>query len=301
MALTITKGQTQPTLEHTVTRDGVAVDLTGATVDFKMRAVGDDTLVVDASAVVVSAATGGVEYRWQTADTATTGDFLGWWEVTLPSTDPVDTVEVLIQVRDHASAWSGLCTLEEVKAADPTGQAVGHLDDERILQLIQAVTAGVLEDTGRDFVDRGEANPRAQLVPIIGATGIVWTPDLASAPTLVEAVADISLTEAPTAMTSADWAAWPMLRRASQPITGIRLLTATSAVALLVTGTWGWPTIPSDIRDAAVETVIHRLRGRRALTSQSPDQSEYGVDTPQRLWPLAARQVFQRYQRPGIA
>lgn len=298
------KGQTQPVLEHTVTRDGVAVDLTDADVKFQMRPVGSSTLSVDADAVVVSPLTGGVEYRWQAADTAATGDFIGWWEVTLPSTDPVDTVEVLVQVRDHVPAHSGLCTLDEVKSADPTGQAVGHLDDARILQLIQAVTVAVLDYTGRDFVDRGGTNPRSRVIPLrwppVG--GVIHTPDLAAAPTLVEAVTDLSLTDTPTSLASSEWVAEPLDREAWEPVTSVLVLAGVSSGvrAVRVSGTWGWPAVPADVRDATVETVVHRLRARRALTSQSPDQSEFGVG-PQMLWPTAAKQVLDRYRTPVIA
>lgn len=61
---------------------GTAVNLTGATVKWRMRLVGEDTYTVDAAAVVDSAAGGTVHYVWAAVDVDTAGHYFGHWFVT---------------------------------------------------------------------------------------------------------------------------------------------------------------------------------------------------------------------------
>jgi hypothetical protein len=53
--------------------NGSPIDLTGATVTFRMRKRGATALTVDAAASVVSAAAGTVRYDWLSGDTDTHG------------------------------------------------------------------------------------------------------------------------------------------------------------------------------------------------------------------------------------
>ena len=64
--------------------NGDAVDLIDATVQFHMRAIGANQTTVDAAAVVVSAASGIVQYNWIAADTDTIGSYQAEFEVTYP-------------------------------------------------------------------------------------------------------------------------------------------------------------------------------------------------------------------------
>ena len=61
---------------------GDAVDLTGATCQFHMRPLGSTTITVDASAQIVTEATGIVQYNWIAADTDTVGSYQAEFEVT---------------------------------------------------------------------------------------------------------------------------------------------------------------------------------------------------------------------------
>jgi len=58
------------------------VNVTGASVRFLMRPVGDSTVKVTGVGSVVDGATGLVKYQWSTGDTDTTGDFEAEFEVT---------------------------------------------------------------------------------------------------------------------------------------------------------------------------------------------------------------------------
>ncbi len=101
------QGDTVPKIQ-TILKDGagVIVDLTGATVKFKMRSKFDATVKIDSAALVVSPGTDGlVEYQWVTADTNTPGWYDAEWEVVFPGgkieTFPnkgYDTIKIAIQV-----------------------------------------------------------------------------------------------------------------------------------------------------------------------------------------------------------
>ena len=83
MTFYVKQNDTSPAMQATLQdADGNAVDLTGATVRFHMRAIGGTTVVVDAAATVVTAASGIVKYEWDAADTDTIGSYQAEFEVT---------------------------------------------------------------------------------------------------------------------------------------------------------------------------------------------------------------------------
>ena len=63
--------------------NGNAIDLTGASAKFNMKN-GSGSLVVNDSThcTIVTAASGIVKYQWQTADTATAGDYTAEFQLT---------------------------------------------------------------------------------------------------------------------------------------------------------------------------------------------------------------------------
>lgn len=78
------QNDTAPALTATLKdADGVAIDLTGATVVFNMRQRSDSSVKVNRGAVtLVVAASGQVKYPWQAGDTDTVGVFDGEFEIT---------------------------------------------------------------------------------------------------------------------------------------------------------------------------------------------------------------------------
>lgn len=83
MAFYIKQNDTSPALRATLKNGlGIAVDLTGCSVRFHMRRVGDITAKVDAAGTIVDDNNGIVEYYWIAGDTDTVGSFEAEFEVT---------------------------------------------------------------------------------------------------------------------------------------------------------------------------------------------------------------------------
>ena len=87
---TIKENDTSPTFQRTLTdASGTAVNLSGATVIFKMYDQMRTTQVISATATLVDATNGVISYTFQTADTVTPG----WYWVELEVTFSGGAVE----------------------------------------------------------------------------------------------------------------------------------------------------------------------------------------------------------------
>lgn len=77
-------GNRQPSVTKTFTVDGVAVNLTAATVRFRLTAISGGAFIVDQPATIVNATAGTVAYDWQAADASIAmGFYFGRFEATL--------------------------------------------------------------------------------------------------------------------------------------------------------------------------------------------------------------------------
>lgn len=87
-AFYIKQSDDDPVISATLTDDeGAAVDLTNATVDFHMAEPRGGQTVVDASATIVDAANGDVEYQWASSDTSKAGRYRAEFQVTYSDGD----------------------------------------------------------------------------------------------------------------------------------------------------------------------------------------------------------------------
>lgn len=78
---TIKRGDTLPKISAVLSDKDGPVDLTGASVRLIVPPI------VDASATIVDADAGSVEYQWQAGDTETRGVYKAEFQVTFPSGD----------------------------------------------------------------------------------------------------------------------------------------------------------------------------------------------------------------------
>jgi hypothetical protein len=102
--LELWKDNRLPALTDTITSDGTALDLTGATVLFSMRDSTSARLKVSgATASIVTPAEGTVRYDWAAADTDTVGVYRAWWTVSTGGKQQ-DTAEFVLTIVEHAPA-----------------------------------------------------------------------------------------------------------------------------------------------------------------------------------------------------
>lgn len=83
MAFFIKQNDTAPILQADLKdASNTAIDVTGATIAFKMRPVSSTTATIDRAATIVDAEAGSVKYEWVTGDTATAGSYFAEFQVT---------------------------------------------------------------------------------------------------------------------------------------------------------------------------------------------------------------------------
>jgi hypothetical protein len=127
--------------------------------------------------------------------------------------------------------------------------------------------------------------------------------DLAAAPSAVT-IQSAQGTLVATLDVVEDLVLLPRNRQAWEPIRRLRVRPGASAPGvgqtLTVTGLWGWPQVPADVRQAAIDTAIEWLKAHQALSNPSPDQFEPGTP-PARALPLTARNLLGPYRRMGVA
>lgn len=102
MTVFIGQNDTEPPFEDTLKRGGSAASLGSASaVNFHMED-SSGSVVVSATACIVTAASGKVKYPWSASDTASAGTFFAEWEVdygggtpeTFPNTDDKIPVKI---------------------------------------------------------------------------------------------------------------------------------------------------------------------------------------------------------------
>lgn len=260
-------GDRNPSITETITVDGVAFDLSSSTVKFKMRAADSSTLTVDAAATVVSAPAGTVRYDWAAADVDTAGLYMVWWEVTTGG--KIQSVaETTIEIREHApQATRDLCTLGDIFAYVPGYQTDGG-SDGILEELISSVSQEMHTVCNREF-QPATTNPYAKTFDLTDwdeSTRCLWIGDLKNTTSLQVEITELDGTAVAT-LTMSDSAivALPRNRETWQPINELWFPTElddapdfAAGQVVEVTGNWGFPSIPSDVKAACAKLVIYR-------------------------------------------
>jgi hypothetical protein len=260
-------GDRSPSLTGTVTVDDGS-DLTGSTAKFQMRLETSATLKVDAAAVVTSAGVGSLtaRYDWAAGDVDTAGDYIGWFLATLPSGKTQRSPQFSIQMVAFASvvlSSNALVGLRETKDWLEENN-VDTSDDLMITRLINAVSDEVIRFTGREFKVSG-TNPQTRTFDVDRVAqryGYVNVGDMTSF-TSVQTI-DTDWATVLETVPTASIQALPLVRATGDPIRALRVnftlgsLTWRGGYQVKVTGNFGFPSVPEDVRHAVMDTIAYR-------------------------------------------
>lgn len=299
---TLFKDNRNPSLADTITVDGAAYDLSSSTVKLRMRLDGDDTLVVDTAATVVSAPAGTVRYDWAGADVDTAGLYVAWWQVTT-SAKTFDTPEFGVAILEHDQGAGAFASLEDCRSAADFAH-VTREHDQQIRDLLPRASTAISNYTHREFLPT--AAGVARTLRITGRRLELAPYDLQAA-TLVELNPEESSPITLTANEDYTLGPVPAPDGVYQTLTLSDLVTLGSSTLAVrfgfnqirITGTWGFPTVPGPVRQATIVTVRSWLRKDAAgMAFDIEDAAAVSPDIPRTYGlPNAARKLVDPYRR----
>lgn len=197
-----------------------------------------------------------------------------------------------------------LCTLAEAKAyvgIDDEEDATAY--DDELERLISAASRALSSAFGREFVAIADDQPEARVFPLdprhVGSR-IVPIGDLAGEPDLVE-VLRRDTGDVVRELAASEYSALPRPRDEVQPVErlDLRFVRLTLHDDLRVTGSWGFPQVPEDVRQATLETVrAWFVRDVRQFSDTF--SSEEGRPTLPRALPSSAFDLAGSYRRMGL-
>jgi hypothetical protein len=259
-------GNRDPSISETLTVGGVAKDLTSSTVKFKAREVGSATLLIDAAAVIVNPTAGTVRYDFTAAD-ASTGllsaarSALVWWEVTT-SGKTQDMGEALIQILPHSEAQNYV-SLEAFKHT--LTLASETFADADITVALAAASRAVDKAAGRRFYADASASNVRYYTP--ADSWLLAIDDVVTITSLKTDDAGDGTFEN-TWTVNVDYVAEPLNAASdSEPWTHLSVHPSGSYTfpsyprSVELTGKFGWPSVPAEIRQATT-IAAHRLLRR---------------------------------------
>ncbi len=221
---------------------------------------GDGTIASGATVAQI----GGVRYDWAALDVATAGDFVAWWQVTLPSTKTQDTPDFEVIIVEHAPASNVYVQREEFKATlSLAGESFANEDIDLALQ---AASRAIDEMCQRRFYADSDAAQVRYYSP--SSDDVLYIDDLVTLTSLKTDEGGDGVFET-TWTLNTDFTREPLNAAADgKPWTKIRVHPAGGKVfttayprTVEVTGKFGWTTPPAAIAHATT-ILAHRLLKR---------------------------------------
>ena len=212
---------------------------------------------------------GGVRYDWAALDVDTAAEYLGWWEITLPSSKTQDTPEFELVVVEHVAFVPSLYVqVEEFKSTiELSGTS---FSDEDVKMALKSACRAVDEICGRRFYPDADANQVRYYSP-----ENYWTLYIDDIVTITSLKTDDSGdgTFENTWTLNTDYTSEPLNAVAdSQPWTKLcvhpsssRFFPANFPRSVELTGKFGWNVVPAQVEEATT-LLAHRLlkRARQA-------------------------------------
>lgn len=188
-----------------------------------------------------------------------------------------------------------LCTLIEVKEAGRISQSTS---DARIERFITAASRALRRWSGREFAPVSD-QPQTRTFDVgrWAAGRELPIGDLAATPTAVT-VLDAQGVLLYTVTVATELVLLPLVREPDEPITALRFrpgVPLAPACQVTVTGEWGFPAVPADVKEACVAMVREWLRSTqdRARAEGAVDET---ADPNTRAVPYFVRTLLRDYR-----
>jgi hypothetical protein len=209
-------------------------------------------------------------------------------------------------IEDPLVVWRGLCELADVVSYAPGYARNGDSDTDALLErMILAETGAIQRETGREFIAifPAIATRRFDIAPWHERSRTIEVGSLTTASTVK--VIDLDQTTEVETVSSSDYVALPRIRQASEAITHLWFPSGSPAPAsilagyvLEVAGTWGYPSVPDDIREACAKIVVFRYATDAAVAGTRLAESLADVNVGALF--ASGRTVVESYIRPRV-
>jgi hypothetical protein len=196
-----------------------------------------------------------------------TFDASGYWFVRFEGTGAATAAEDHEAIVDpsHFASDGGLSTRALVSLAE-TKDWLEHMqidtsNDLDLVRTINAVSQRLHQEADREFkaITTTSSARTFSAVNGLAATGTIDVGDMAANPSQVRVLADDWTTVVET-LSSGDWLNLPEIRQAWQPIRRIQINYRLAnplrwGYRVEVTSTWGFPAVPEDVKQAALDSI----------------------------------------------
>lgn len=149
---TIKAGDTLPVLTDTLTySNGSSANLTGASVNFVMRASTSTSPLIDTPATITNPSTGAVSFTFSATQSATPGNYMGEWKVTFSGgttqtwpTDGYIAIWIEESLRTSAQVLCSVADAKDFLSIPPSNRSL----DQKLARFIRAARPVVEQVTG---------------------------------------------------------------------------------------------------------------------------------------------------------
>ena len=245
-------GARQPPLFGTLSTDSATDPLpAGATATFSMRLVNSSTLKIDhVAATVVSEPLNQLRYDWAAADVNTAGYYVGWWTVTI-SGQTEDSPEFLIWIQSHTPTPNQYVSVAEMKETlSMGGETFADADLEEAVTAASAIVNQITcRSTTGDYFG----------VPSAPATTRYFTPVSSDYVIIGPHSALVSVTQNGSVLAAADYYVDQGTVLRSKLAYGF----TQGPQAVAVSATWGYATVPAEVKAATKIIATQILRRAR--------------------------------------